>query len=185
MFICKYLWKHYSWLWGSCASHKQELLLGCRILKSLEFLAGLWTNIFVLQVFRYSTTLEKHKLFISGLPFSCTKEELEEVCKAHGNVKDIRLVTNRAGKPKVGILNTLLVLRNPSKRNLSWSLETKKLGLLSCQCGFVLILLKELGFIQPSMPLCRKPKGIFPKYFLNCTRKMGDGGEVFTALSVE
>uniref|UniRef100_K7F3P6 Spliceosome associated factor 3, U4/U6 recycling protein n=1 Tax=Pelodiscus sinensis TaxID=13735 RepID=K7F3P6_PELSI len=52
------------------------------------------------KMFRYSTALEKHKLFISGLPFSCTKEELEEVCKAHGNVKDIRLVTNRAGKPK-------------------------------------------------------------------------------------
>ncbi|NXP36125.1 SART3 protein, partial [Leiothrix lutea] len=82
------------------------------------------------KVFRYSTTLEKHKLFISGLPFSCTKEELEEVCKAHGNVKDIRLVTNRAGKPKVGILNTLLVLRNPSKRSLSWSLERKKVGFM-------------------------------------------------------
>lgn len=53
------------------------------------------------QVFRYSTTLEKHKLFISGLPFSCTKEELEDICKAHGTVKDLRLVTNRAGKPKV------------------------------------------------------------------------------------
>lgn len=53
------------------------------------------------QMFKYSTALEKHKLFISGLPFSCTKEELEGVCKAHGNVKDIRLVTNRAGKPKV------------------------------------------------------------------------------------
>lgn len=52
------------------------------------------------QVFRYSTALEKHKLFVSGLPFSCTKEELEEICKAHGTVKDIRLVTNRAGKPK-------------------------------------------------------------------------------------
>ncbi|XP_023617823.1 squamous cell carcinoma antigen recognized by T-cells 3 isoform X4 [Myotis lucifugus] len=52
------------------------------------------------KVFRYSTALEKHKLFISGLPFSCTKEELEEICKAHGTVKDIRLVTNRAGKPK-------------------------------------------------------------------------------------
>lgn len=52
------------------------------------------------KVFRYSTTLEKHKLFISGLPFSCTKEELEDICKAHGTVKDLRLVTNRAGKPK-------------------------------------------------------------------------------------
>ncbi|KAK2495476.1 hypothetical protein MC885_000810 [Smutsia gigantea] len=52
------------------------------------------------KVFRYSTALEKHKLFVSGLPFSCTKEELEEICKPHGTVKDIRLVTNRAGKPK-------------------------------------------------------------------------------------
>ncbi|ETE71630.1 Squamous cell carcinoma antigen recognized by T-cells 3, partial [Ophiophagus hannah] len=52
------------------------------------------------KVFKYSTDLELHKLFISGLPFSCTKEDLEELCKGHGNVKDIRLVTNRAGKPK-------------------------------------------------------------------------------------
>ncbi|XP_038618617.1 squamous cell carcinoma antigen recognized by T-cells 3 [Tachyglossus aculeatus] len=52
------------------------------------------------KVFRYSTALEKHKLFISGLPFSCTKEELEEICRAHGTIKDLRLVTNRAGKPK-------------------------------------------------------------------------------------
>uniref|UniRef100_A0A8C5REK8 Spliceosome associated factor 3, U4/U6 recycling protein n=1 Tax=Laticauda laticaudata TaxID=8630 RepID=A0A8C5REK8_LATLA len=52
------------------------------------------------KVFKYSTDLELHKLFISGLPFSCTKEDLEELCKGHGNVKDVRLVTNRAGKPK-------------------------------------------------------------------------------------
>ncbi|XP_026541321.1 squamous cell carcinoma antigen recognized by T-cells 3 [Notechis scutatus] len=52
------------------------------------------------KVFKYSTNLELHKLFISGLPFSCTKEDLEELCKGHGNVKDVRLVTNRAGKPK-------------------------------------------------------------------------------------
>uniref|UniRef100_A0A8C5LDG1 Spliceosome associated factor 3, U4/U6 recycling protein n=1 Tax=Jaculus jaculus TaxID=51337 RepID=A0A8C5LDG1_JACJA len=52
------------------------------------------------KVFRYSTSLEKHKLFISGLPFSCSKEELEDICKAHGTVKGLRLVTNRAGKPK-------------------------------------------------------------------------------------
>lgn len=63
-----------------------------------------WAHVLTLsfwQVFRYSTTLEKHKLFISGLPFSCTKDELEDICKAHGTVKDLRLVTNRAGKPKV------------------------------------------------------------------------------------
>ncbi|KAJ8415260.1 hypothetical protein AAFF_G00422400 [Aldrovandia affinis] len=52
------------------------------------------------KVFKYSTSLEKHKIFISGLPYSCNKEELETLCKEHGTVKDIRLVTNRSGKPK-------------------------------------------------------------------------------------
>ncbi|XP_028681170.2 squamous cell carcinoma antigen recognized by T-cells 3 [Erpetoichthys calabaricus] len=52
------------------------------------------------KVFKYSTSMEKHKIFISGLPFSCTKEQLEEMCKEHGIIKDIRLVTNRSGKPK-------------------------------------------------------------------------------------
>nr|XP_023689134.1 squamous cell carcinoma antigen recognized by T-cells 3 [Paramormyrops kingsleyae] len=52
------------------------------------------------KVFKYSTALEKHKIFVSGLPFGCTKEQLEEVCKEHGTVKDVRLVTNRSGKPK-------------------------------------------------------------------------------------
>ncbi|XP_069769074.1 squamous cell carcinoma antigen recognized by T-cells 3 [Narcine bancroftii] len=52
------------------------------------------------KVFRYSTSLEKHKIFISGLPFSCTREDLEEICKEYGNLKEIRLVTNRSGKPK-------------------------------------------------------------------------------------
>ncbi|KAG8596742.1 hypothetical protein GDO81_002040 [Engystomops pustulosus] len=52
------------------------------------------------KVFKYSSSLEKHKLFVSGLPFSCTKEELEEIFKEHGTIKEIRLVTNRSGKPK-------------------------------------------------------------------------------------
>ncbi|PIO27567.1 hypothetical protein AB205_0194100 [Aquarana catesbeiana] len=52
------------------------------------------------HVFKYSTTLEKHKLFVSGIPFSCTKEEVEEVFKEHGTITQIRLVTNRSGKPK-------------------------------------------------------------------------------------
>ncbi|KAM4708717.1 squamous cell carcinoma antigen recognized by T-cells 3 isoform 2-T2 [Discoglossus pictus] len=52
------------------------------------------------KVFKYSTALEKHKLFISGLPYSCTKEELEDIFKEHGTLKEIRLVTNRSGKPK-------------------------------------------------------------------------------------
>ncbi|KAF7687606.1 squamous cell carcinoma antigen recognized by T-cells 3 [Silurus meridionalis] len=52
------------------------------------------------KVFKYNTSMEKHKIFISGLPFSCTAEKLEELCKEHGPVKAVRLVTNRSGKPK-------------------------------------------------------------------------------------
>uniref|UniRef100_A0A8C2HVA4 Spliceosome associated factor 3, U4/U6 recycling protein n=1 Tax=Cyprinus carpio TaxID=7962 RepID=A0A8C2HVA4_CYPCA len=52
------------------------------------------------KVFKYKTAMEKHKIFISGLPYSCTKETLEDLCKQHGTVKTIRLVTNRSGKPK-------------------------------------------------------------------------------------
>lgn len=45
--------------------------------------------------------MEKQKIFISGLPFSCTKEQLQAVCKSYGTIKDVRLVTYRSGKPKV------------------------------------------------------------------------------------
>ncbi|XP_068594447.1 squamous cell carcinoma antigen recognized by T-cells 3 [Brachionichthys hirsutus] len=52
------------------------------------------------KVFKYNTSVEKQKIFISGLPFSCTKEQLEEISRNHGTVKDVRLVTYRSGKPK-------------------------------------------------------------------------------------
>ncbi|KAK7172807.1 hypothetical protein R3I93_002818 [Phoxinus phoxinus] len=52
------------------------------------------------KVFKFNTSLEKHKIFISGLPYTCTKETLEDLFKEHGTIKAIRLVTNRSGKPK-------------------------------------------------------------------------------------
>ncbi|XP_012719003.2 squamous cell carcinoma antigen recognized by T-cells 3 [Fundulus heteroclitus] len=52
------------------------------------------------KVFKYNIAMEKHKIFISGLPFSCTKEQLEEICKDHGTIREVRLVTYRSGKPK-------------------------------------------------------------------------------------
>ncbi|XP_024909459.1 squamous cell carcinoma antigen recognized by T-cells 3-like [Cynoglossus semilaevis] len=52
------------------------------------------------KVFKYNASMEKHKIFITGLPFSCTKEQLEEICKKHGSVREVRLVTYRSGKPK-------------------------------------------------------------------------------------
>ncbi|TNN51187.1 Squamous cell carcinoma antigen recognized by T-cells 3 [Liparis tanakae] len=52
------------------------------------------------KMFKYNTSMEKQKIFISGLPFSCSKEQLEEICKGLGTIKDIRMVTYRSGKPK-------------------------------------------------------------------------------------
>lgn len=52
-------------------------------------------------MFKYNTSIERHKIFITGLPFSCTKEQLEELCRSYGTIKDVRLVTYRSGKPKV------------------------------------------------------------------------------------
>ncbi|KAK2145986.1 hypothetical protein LSH36_641g00030 [Paralvinella palmiformis] len=50
--------------------------------------------------FKYSTGLEKNKLFIKGLPFTMSKEALENMFKQHGTLKSIRLVTYRNGYSK-------------------------------------------------------------------------------------
>ncbi|KAH9515148.1 Squamous cell carcinoma antigen recognized by T-cells 3 [Bulinus truncatus] len=50
--------------------------------------------------FKFSTHLEKNKLFIKGLPFTITNEELEEIFQMHGKIKEIRMVTYRNGSPK-------------------------------------------------------------------------------------
>jgi RNA recognition motif-containing protein len=51
--------------------------------------------------FKYATTLEQNKLFLSGLPFSATKEQIENLFQEKGfKAKDVRLVTQKSGKPK-------------------------------------------------------------------------------------
>ena len=81
--------------------------IGIKIIVVLLFLhqiSALVSHLYLLsphQVFKYNSAIERHKVFISGLPFSCTKPQLEELCKSHGTVKDVRLVTYRSGKPKV------------------------------------------------------------------------------------
>lgn len=51
-------------------------------------------------VFKYSTGLEKNKLFIKGLSHLTTKEDLEELFKKFGTLKDVRLVSYRNGHSK-------------------------------------------------------------------------------------
>ncbi|KAG8190656.1 hypothetical protein JTE90_001265 [Oedothorax gibbosus] len=50
--------------------------------------------------FKFGTGLEKNKLFVKGLPFSTTKEDLENMFKQFGILKDVRLVTYRNGHSK-------------------------------------------------------------------------------------
>lgn len=50
--------------------------------------------------FKFATNLERNKLFIKGLPFSTTKEDLETMFKEYGPLKDVRIVTYRNGHSK-------------------------------------------------------------------------------------
>ncbi|XP_060070147.1 squamous cell carcinoma antigen recognized by T-cells 3-like [Ylistrum balloti] len=50
--------------------------------------------------FRYSTSMERNKLFVSGLPFTCTKDALHVMFGTHGQIKDVRIVTYKSGAPK-------------------------------------------------------------------------------------
>lgn len=50
--------------------------------------------------FKYPTEQEKHKLFVRGLPLTMSQEEVEDLFKQHGDVKEVRLVTYRNGRSK-------------------------------------------------------------------------------------
>ncbi|KAE9524706.1 hypothetical protein AGLY_014756 [Aphis glycines] len=49
---------------------------------------------------RFTTELEKNKLFVKGLPFTCTKTDIENIFKPYGALKDVRVVTFRNGHSK-------------------------------------------------------------------------------------
>ena len=50
--------------------------------------------------FKYSTNLEKNKLFVKGIVTSATKEDLESLFAPFGSIKAVRLVTFRNGHSK-------------------------------------------------------------------------------------
>ncbi|EYB84203.1 hypothetical protein Y032_0321g2416 [Ancylostoma ceylanicum] len=50
--------------------------------------------------FKYSTGLEKTKLFVRNVHYDCTEEQLKEAFSAYGAVKAVRIVTHPSGKPK-------------------------------------------------------------------------------------
>lgn len=50
--------------------------------------------------FKYSTGVEKEKLFVRGLPYSMSEKEIKEAFEVHAPVSEIRLVTHRNGYSK-------------------------------------------------------------------------------------
>lgn len=50
--------------------------------------------------FKYSSGMEKNKLFIRSLPFTTTVEDLKNLFLKFGTLKDVRLVTYRNGHSK-------------------------------------------------------------------------------------
>jgi len=50
--------------------------------------------------FRYSTNIERNKLFVKNLPFKCSNQELKEAFSAFGNVIDARIATKKSGESK-------------------------------------------------------------------------------------
>lgn len=43
--------------------------------------------------FKYSTTLEPNKIFVKGVSFDATNDDLRELFSQFGDVKDVRVVT--------------------------------------------------------------------------------------------
>ncbi|KAK6750440.1 hypothetical protein RB195_002425 [Necator americanus] len=50
--------------------------------------------------FKYSTGLEKTKLFVRNVHYDCTEDQLKEAFSVFGAVKAVRIVTHSSGKPK-------------------------------------------------------------------------------------
>lgn len=52
------------------------------------------------QKFRYDTKLEPNKLFVRGLPFEMSQEQVHAFFAKYGQIKDVRLVVHKSGKSK-------------------------------------------------------------------------------------
>ncbi|CAG9534393.1 unnamed protein product [Cercopithifilaria johnstoni] len=50
--------------------------------------------------FRYNTGLERNKVFVNNVHYDATEEQLKEIFKTFGPVRDIRIVTHKSGKSK-------------------------------------------------------------------------------------
>jgi RNA recognition motif-containing protein len=45
--------------------------------------------------FKYATTLEPNKLFVKGVSYNATNDDLRELFQKFGNIKDVRVVNNK------------------------------------------------------------------------------------------
>uniref|UniRef100_A0A336LAX3 CSON007542 protein n=1 Tax=Culicoides sonorensis TaxID=179676 RepID=A0A336LAX3_CULSO len=52
------------------------------------------------QKFKYATELEPNKLFVRGLPFEMSQDDVRDLFAKYGEIKDVRLVVHKSGKSK-------------------------------------------------------------------------------------
>ncbi|KAL7670643.1 hypothetical protein ACOME3_005575 [Neoechinorhynchus agilis] len=50
--------------------------------------------------FNYTTGIEKNKLFVRNIPLNATEEDLTELFRRHGSLREVRLVRYRNGHSK-------------------------------------------------------------------------------------
>ncbi|KAL3995359.1 RNA recognition motif family protein [Acanthocheilonema viteae] len=50
--------------------------------------------------FRYSTSLERNKIFVNNVHYDATEEQLKEIFTTFGIIRDVRIVTHKSGKSK-------------------------------------------------------------------------------------
>jgi RNA recognition motif-containing protein len=50
--------------------------------------------------FKFATSVEKNKLFVRNVEFKSTEDELRQLFGQHGELKDVRIVRHKNGKPK-------------------------------------------------------------------------------------
>lgn len=47
------------------------------------------------QKFKYSDNMEPKKLFVKGIPYDSTNEDLQEIFSPYGQIKEIRIVYHK------------------------------------------------------------------------------------------
>ena len=69
-------------------------------LRSLLLVHLVITSFVTFPTMQFPTTIDKHTLYVTNLPFEVNEQQIRDEFQTVGNIKQVRLVTNRSGKSK-------------------------------------------------------------------------------------